>query len=104
MKFERERNIPAFKGKTWRERMALRDRATELDRSIGLLRLLCGVLMGLIFALTIFLMRRIAPHASLYVGDLIFAVLASLFAIGFYGLFITPKIRRALDSNAKPSA
>jgi len=103
MKFERERDIPAFKGKTWRERMALRDQAAERDRYIYLLRLLCGVGIGLILASTIYLMRRLAPHASLYVSDLVFAGLASVFGVVFYGFFITPRIRRALVSREKPS-
>jgi hypothetical protein len=104
MKFERERDIPALKGKTWRERMALRDRASERDRSIYLLRLVCGVGIGLIFASTMYLMRRLVPHVSLFVVDLVFAALAYVFAIVFYGLFITPRIRRALEPHEKSSA
>jgi hypothetical protein len=104
MRFEREGDIPAFKDKTWRERIALRRLAAERDRVIGWLRILCGIGMGLIFVATMTLMRWFDSHASLYVGDLVFAVSASIFAIAFYGFFITPRIHRALASDEDPSA
>jgi hypothetical protein len=40
MKLEREKDIPAFKGKSWRERIALRTLAKERDLSIIRLQIL----------------------------------------------------------------
>jgi hypothetical protein len=86
MKLERERDIPAFKGKTWRERIALRDRAKERDHSIIWVRILVSLL-------------TFAP-----ISAVIFFVLSYPAFTFLYALFITPRIRRALESDAKPSA
>jgi hypothetical protein len=104
MKLERERDIPAFKGKTWRERMVLRSQAKERDHFIIWIQCLSGVLAVPILALSHWIVSEYAPHTSLLLFFGIYMIIAYPLFTLFYGFFITPRIRRALDSDAKPSA
>ena len=105
MKLERERDIPAFKGKTWRERIALRDRAKERDHSIIWVRILVSLFtFAPISALSHWLGVRLFPHRPFTALVVIFFVLSYPAFTFLYALFITPRIRRALESDAKPSA
>jgi hypothetical protein len=103
MKFERERDIPAFKGTTWRERTALRRRAKERDRSIVCLLSLSGFFFLPPLVLAHWLMSRVGPQSFL-AFIVLELVLTYLLLTLFYGLFITPRIRKALESDAKSSA
>jgi hypothetical protein len=101
MKLERERDIPAFKGKSWRERMVLRHQAEERDPWILRLRFLIYLLCFLPpFILPAWLGFRVSSLALFAV----YMVLSLPISILFYALVITPRIRRALESDAKPSA
>jgi hypothetical protein len=105
MKLERERDIPAFKGKSWRERMALRDRAKERDHSIFWLQMLCGlVIFAPIIAFSHWLGVRLFPHSSFLAFVAIYFGLSYPAITVFDGLFITPRIRRALELDSKPAA
>jgi hypothetical protein len=98
MRFERERDIPAFKGKNWRERIALRNLAKQRDPSIIWRR----TLIFFSAAVSILVLSQFFPHrpfaAFVYVV-LLHSILTLLDAV-----FITPKIRKALESDAIPSA
>ena len=101
MKLERERDIQAFKGKGWRERMALRNQAEERDPSILRLRLLIYFVCFVPpFALSAWLGIRLSSLAlfSIYMA-LSFPIYMLL-----YALLITPRIRRALEPEPKASA
>jgi len=104
MKLERERDIPAFKGKSWRERWGLRMKASERDLWI---HGLSSLGLFLIFAPTVMLANwfghRFFPHQVL-LAKIGFIVLLSPVYMLFQSLFITPRIRKALESDAKPSA
>jgi hypothetical protein len=95
MKFEREKNIPAFQGKNWRARMTLRNQAMEHDPWILRLRfLMCFLCFMPPFILPAWLGFRISS-LELF----IFYMVVSLpFYLSFYALFITPRIRKALES------
>jgi hypothetical protein len=101
MKLEREKDIPAFQGKTWRERIELRSRARQRDRTIIWLQCLMGILAVPILALSHWLTHR---YSSLLPFIVVYMVLACLIFTLYHSLFITPRIRRALESDAKPSA
>jgi hypothetical protein len=101
MKLERERDIPAFKGKGWRERLTLRNQASERDPGILRLQLLIYLLCFLPpLALPAWLGSRVSSLA-LFAIYMAFSVPLSIL---LRALFITPRIRRALESEAKPSA
>lgn len=100
MKLERECNIPAFKGKTRRERKALRELARARDNSIIVFEILGCVFVVPILLLSNWLTRQYSswlPFLAVYflAGYFIFAL--------YHALFVTPRIRRALESEAKPS-
>jgi hypothetical protein len=104
MRFEREKDIPAFQGKTWRQRMVLRSQAKERDHSIIWLQCLSGALMAPVIALAYWLMSRFAPHTSFLVFFVVYTIMAYPLLTLFYGLFITPRIRKAFESDARRSA
>ena len=104
MKLERERDIPAFKGKSWRERWVLRNQAEEHDPWILRLKLLRVFLIWMPMIMLVNLLGyRLFPH-QLWLAYIGFFVLAWPLDVLFYSLYITPRIRRALESDAKPSA
>jgi hypothetical protein len=101
MKLERERDIPALKGKSWREKMALRGKAR--DRDISILRL--EILGYLLFIVPMVVVEtRLLPRLfSVLVFVVIYLVFSTPACMLFRSLFITPRIRRALETEAKPS-
>lgn len=107
MKLERERDIPVFKGKTWREQIALRDRAKIRDNSIIWLELSSVLLMAPIILFCDWLRDFIPVHGSVWAHIVFIFLGAGIGApalIVFRSLFITPKIRRALESEPRPVA
>ena len=95
MKFERERNIPAFGGKNWRARMTLRNQAMERDPWILRVRFLMFFLCFMPpFALPAWLGFRISALEMLVV----YIVVSLPIYILFSALFITPRIRKVLES------
>jgi hypothetical protein len=98
MKLEFERNIPAFKGKSWFERVALRRQAQYKDPRIFWISGLVGILT---FASVFLFMEWFVPrfHLSLAVFCLLYFVLAFPIIILLRALLVTPRIRRALDSD-----
>ena len=104
MKLERERDIPVFKGTTWRQRKVLRRQAKERDHSIIHIQCLSGLLAAPVLAVSHWLVSEYVPHPSFLMYFGIYMVFAyPLFSL-FNSLFIIPRIRKALELNAKPSA
>ena len=106
MKFERERDIPAFKGKNWREKYALQIQAEERDPWILRLRLLIYFLVfaPIILVLTL-LANQLFPHFPLFATMPATIVVVGLpIDMALYSLFIVPRIRTALDSNSQAMA
>jgi hypothetical protein len=104
MKLERERDIPAFKGKSWRERWGLRNQAEERDPWILRLKLLLYFLiLSPTCMLAVWFADRFFPHQFFLVSFGIVVLLSPIHQL-FYSLYITPRIRRALESEVKPSA
>ena len=97
MRFERERDIPAFRGATWRERGTLRKKAYTYDRSIFCLMCIWNVLN----ASFIFPSKWLVHHFTTVVLPWIpvYLALSIPFGVVFWGLFVTPRIRRALESH-----
>ena len=97
---ERERDIPAFQGTTWRERVALRHRAEKKDHSIIWLYFLCPVPLGPTLGLSLWLAFQFTTTIWAFV--LAWAICSAVgvpYIILFYSLFITPRVRRALESH-----
>jgi len=95
MKFERERNIPAFRGKNWRARMTLRNQAMERDPWILRVRFLMYLLCFMpSVALPACLGFRISSLELLVV----YMVVSLPIYLLFSALFITPRIRKVLES------
>jgi hypothetical protein len=105
MKLEREKDIPAFKGKTWRERIALRDRAKERDHRIIWIQILISIFAFTPFlALSHWLGAQFFPHHSFAAFFIMYVVLSyPVFAL-LYALFVTPRIRKALETDVESSA
>ncbi len=97
MKLELERDIPAFRGKTWRQRLTLRREACRRDRWIMGLSLLSAFLAWWFFPLSNWLLHRLGSDSSL----LLFLAMSLSFMLSsmwlFHALFITPRIRKALE-------
>ncbi len=105
MKLERERDIPAFKGKSWRGRIALRSLARERDHSITWVQtLICLLTIAPILALSHWLGVRLFPGRPFTAFVVIYFVLSYPVFTLLYALFVTPRVRKALESDAKPSA
>src|SRR4051812_26844237 len=100
MKLEREKDIPAFRGKNWRERAALRREAIRNDNSIRWLSFLCSILCFCFSPILIW----IGVHSSLLLLMGVYLILAALFTWLFYCAFITPRVRRALESHKTSTA
>jgi hypothetical protein len=97
MKFERERDISAFHGKSWRARMVLRKEAELRDSSIILFEWVSiAVAMFVIFPSAEWAMRHIAPQSSFLARSAVSVVPICVALALFRGLFIVPRIRRAL--------
>jgi hypothetical protein len=104
MKLERERDIPAFKGKNWRERMILRNQAEERDPMILRLRFLNYFLIVMpILDLSQWLGDSFFPHSRLLASIVIYVVFGLPIFMLFYSLCIIPRIRKALE-DTKSSA
>ena len=105
MKLERERDIPAFKGKTWRERIALRDRARERDHWIFWIQtLVCLFAITPILGLSHWLGVRFFPRWPFTAFAVIYFVLSYPVFTLLNALLVTPRIRKALESGVEPSA
>lgn len=101
MRFERERDIPAFCGADWRQRAALRRRARERDRSIIWLSGLYGGLTALFLPLSRWLVQFLIGRVELLPWIALYCVFGFLFGYVFYGVVITPRVRRALEMDEK---
>jgi hypothetical protein len=103
MKFEREKDIPAFKGKNWRERMALRYAARGRDPYIAWISTLIGIISFVpSFLLARWVGPRFFPHHWYTAFVVIYLVLAYSILYSLKALFVTPRIRKATESEAKP--
>jgi len=104
MKLERERDIPAFKGKTWRQRIALRSRAKERDRSIIWHQMLINAsTIAPLLALSHWLAVQFFQQQRFTVFVVSYLVLTYPVLMILNVLFITPKIRKALESDIPSS-
>jgi hypothetical protein len=93
MKLERERDIPAFKGKNWREKIALRRAAEEFDPWILRLKMLIYFLVYVpIMYLSIWLAYRYFPHFRFLAAMAIVIALGLPISMVFYSLLIVPRI------------
>jgi hypothetical protein len=104
MKLERERDIPAFQGKGWLERWRLRNEAEKRDSWIFRLKFLrFFVIFMPAFTLAIWLGQ---PFFSDRFWLVYISTIVLLWPIDrlFWSLFITPRIRKALESEAKEPA
>jgi hypothetical protein len=105
MKIERERDIPAFKGKSWRERIALRDQAKELDHWIIWVQILiCFFTYAPILDLSHWPGMELFPHRPFTAFVIIYLVLTYPVFTLLCAVFVTPRIRKALESDVEPSA
>lgn len=105
MKFEREKDIAAFKGKNLREKWVLRNKAEDRDPWILRLKFLRIFLIFMpLFAISIQLADHYFHHHFLLAYSAIILLLILPLDTLFYGFFITPRIRRALDSGAPLAA
>jgi polyferredoxin len=105
MKLERERDIPAFKGKTRRECIALRDRAKERDHWIIWLHIvICFFTVVPTLGWSRWLGVQFFPHHPFTAFVVIYFLLVYLVFTLLYALFITPRIRKALEPDVEPSA
>ena len=103
MRFEREKDIPAFKNKNWQEKIELRDQAQDRDGAILWLEAVSFAVCLVAFS-SLYWIARLCLHLSPFVGLFVSAMLYSCVAGLFRGLFITPRIRKALESDAQSSA
>jgi len=103
MKLEREKDIPAFQGKSWWERIALRNIAEGRDPYITWIRWTIGII-GFVpaFLLARWLGPRFFPHHSFTAFIVIVLVLAYSIVYSLNALFVTPRIRKAMESEVKP--
>ena len=100
MKLERERDIPAFKGKSWWKRVVLRYRVGKRDPSIPRIEVVINLLCFLPVCTLPILGYRVSS-LELFAIFMVFSVPIHYL---LYALFITPRIRRALESDVNPSA
>jgi len=101
MKLEREKDNPAFKGKSWRQRMVLRNLAEERNPWIPRIRVLICLLCFLPpYILPAWLGFRVSS-LELFAAYMVYSL--PIFIL-FRALVITPRIRQALESDVKPSA
>jgi len=104
MRFEREKDIPAFREADWHQRVALRRRARQRDHSIIWLSGLCGGLTALFLPLSRWTVQLLIGRVELLAWIGLYAVLAFLFGYFFYGVVITPRVRKALEIDEKSVA
>ena len=104
MRLERERDIPAFIWKTWRERIALRDRAKKRDHWIIWIQALTCLTIAPILALSHWLGVHLFPDWAFIACITIYIVLSYPVYTVFCALFVTPRIRKALESEVERSA
>jgi polyferredoxin len=105
MKFERERDIVAFKGKNWREKWVLRNQAEDRDPWILRLKMLkYFFVLTPILALSWWLAYQFFPHSRLLAAIAIGITLGCPIDMALYSLFIVPRIRKALDFTMQPAA
>ena len=101
MKLEREKDIPAFQGKSRSERSTLRREAFARDRSLVWISCLGGAMMGPILALSGWVARHFGLQSSWLPFIGIYLALAIPFLMLFRSLFITPRVRKALEAHEK---
>lgn len=99
MKFEREKDIEAFRNKTRDERRTLRREARRRDPTIVWLAVLGGGLTGAWFPISRWLLSLLIPHPGFLLSSLVYFAIGVPFYVAFYSLFITPRIRRALNAH-----
>jgi hypothetical protein len=98
MKLIFERDIPEFKGKTWRERYALRQQAVNLDWRIRVRRVLIGPLafVPLFTVLMLLAQRHVLPSLG-WVFAIYVAIGFPLLML-FRALWVNPLIKNALQN------
>ena len=99
MKLERDRTIPAFRDKSWRERAALRREACRRDRYIGGLSMLSVFLAWWVFPLSNWLLKRFGSDSSLLLFLAVSIAMMISFLWLFHALLIAPRVQRALESH-----
>jgi hypothetical protein len=101
MKFEREKDIAAFKGKNWREKWSLRNKADARDPWIPRLRMLIYFfVIAPAMAFSCFFADRFFPHYQFLAAVAIFVVVGLPINMMLHAFFIVPRIRKALDAVA----
>lgn len=97
MKFEREKDILAFRDTNSRERRSLRRLAISRDPWIGWLPGLCSGVMFMCFMILRRLISHVWPNFENFSQLLIALAIAIPVGLVFNSLLIIPRIRRALD-------
>lgn len=102
MKFEREHDIAAFKGKNWREKWALHNLARERDPWILRLQLLIYFFVFYpIFTASFCLASQFFHHSQFWAAMAISYIAGFPIDMVFHSLFVVPRIRKALDSDTR---
>lgn len=105
MRFEPEKDIEAFKGRNWREKWVLQNRARERDPWILRLQLLISVLIfGPIMSASFWVASHFFSHFQLLAAIVIGIIVACPIDMALGSFFIVPRIRRALDSDKRTDA
>jgi hypothetical protein len=98
MRFEREKSIPALRGADWSGRIALRREAEKRDPAIRWISYAGVPLWVLLLVISNRLLLWLAPSAGLLSWGALYFAMAIPLQFVLKGLFITPRVRRALDS------
>lgn len=104
MKFEREKDIPVFKGKNWREKAALLNQAEKRDPWILRLRVFRPFCFFSPVVMMSFLDDKHVFRDHFWMGLAALIFLMTFLDILFYGFFITPRVRKALESDIRLTA
>jgi hypothetical protein len=104
MKFERERDIEAFKGKNWREKWVLHNQAQQLDPWILRLRLLIYCFVFVPIFIVSFLLASQFFQSAFWTTIAINLLVGLPIDTALHSLLILPRIRKALDTSAQAIA
>lgn len=99
MKIESEKDIPALRGKTWKQRAELRRQAQRNDPAILWLWVVNVMLQIPILALSRWLLGWLALQPPFWAVSCLFLGLGFPVAWLFHGFFIVPRVRKALKQD-----
>ena len=106
MKLEFEKDIPSFIGKSLTEKYKLRKIAKSIDPTIDRLELWGSIVAGLLIGLLLTFVPRyfsLTTPNSLFLSLLLLIVIAAANQL-FKSMFITHRVRKALEINLNQNA